>query len=280
MNTSVKITVLVDTESFDENLAKEHGFSAWIETEGRHILFDTGQTGGMLVNAERLNIDLKKADTLVLSHGHFDHTGQIPQFLELNHHARIYCCADLDRTRYSCKIGTAPRSIGMPDASKKALSSISASRIHELGTPRYLTPRVGMTGPVPRESLLEDTGGPFFLDDHRGVDDLIEDDQSMWFETDKGLLILLGCCHAGLVNTVEYIKQISGIDKVHGIIGGMHLVNANEERLQYTFDHLKRWKTDKLVPCHCTGQIPVAKMIEAIGSDIVTWGCSGYTVEA
>ena len=174
MNTSVKITVLVDTESFDENLAKEHGFSAWIETEGRHILFDTGQTGGMLVNAERLNIDLKKADTLVLSHGHFDHTGQIPQFLELNDHARIYCCADLDRTRYSCKIGTAPRSIGMPDASKKALSSISASRIHELGTPRYLTPRVGMTGPVPRESLLEDTGGPFFLDDHRGVDDLIE----------------------------------------------------------------------------------------------------------
>lgn len=280
MNTSVKITVLVDTESFDENLAKEHGFSAWIETEGRHILFDTGQTGGMLVNAERLNIDLKKADTLVLSHGHFDHTGQIPQFLELNEHAQIYCCTDLDRTRYSCKIGTAPRSIGMPDASKQALSSISASRIHELGTPRYLTPGVGMTGPVPRESILEDTGGPFFLDDHRGLDDLIEDDQSMWFETDKGLLILLGCCHAGLVNTVEYIKQISGIDKVHGIIGGMHLVNANEERLQYTFDHLKRWKTDKLVPCHCTGQIPVAKMIEAIGSDIVTWGCSGYTVEA
>ena len=75
MNTSVKITVLVDTESFDENLAKEHGFSAWIETEGRHILFDTGQTGGMLENAKRLGIDLKKADTLVLSHGHFDHTG-------------------------------------------------------------------------------------------------------------------------------------------------------------------------------------------------------------
>lgn len=92
MNTSVKITVLVDTESFDENLAKEHGFSAWIETEGRHILFDTGQTGGMLENAKRLGIDLKKADTLVLSHGHFDHTGQIPQFLELNDKAEIYCC--------------------------------------------------------------------------------------------------------------------------------------------------------------------------------------------
>ena len=280
MNTSVKITVLVDTESFDENLAKEHGFSAWIETENRHILFDTGQIGGMLANARRLNIDLDKADTLVLSHGHFDHTGQIPQFLELNHHANIYCCCNADITRYSCKIGTAPRSIGMPEASREALSSISAGRIHELDTPRYLTPQIGMTGPVPRNSILEDTGGPFFLDDHRGTDDLIEDDQSMWFETEKGLLILLGCCHAGLVNTVEYIRQISGIDKIHGIIGGMHLVNAGEERLQYTFSHLKSWKPDLLVPCHCTGQVPVAKMIEAIGSDIVKWGCSGYTVEA
>ncbi len=280
MNTSVKITVLVDTESFDENLAKEHGFSAWIETEGRHILFDTGQTGGMLENAKRLGIDLKKADTLVLSHGHFDHTGQIPQFLELNDKAVIYCCYDLGITRYSCKIGTDPRSIGMPEASREALSTISQSRIHEIGTPRYLTNRVGMTGPVPRDSMFEDTGGPFFLDDHRGERDLIEDDQSMWFETDKGLLILLGCCHAGLVNTVEYIRAISGIDRIHGIIGGMHLVNADEKRLQYTFDNMKSWKPDILVPCHCTGQVPVARMIEAIGSDIVTWGCSGYTVEA
>lgn len=280
MSTSVKITVLVDTESFDENLTKEHGFSAWIEADNRHILFDTGQIGGMLTNAQRLNIDLKQADTLVLSHGHFDHTGQIPAFLALNDTADIYSCANLDITRYSCKIGTDPRSIGMPEAARQALSAIPSSRIHELGTPRYLAPGIGMTGPVPRHSSFEDTGGPFFLDDHRGVDDLIEDDQSMWFETEKGLLILLGCCHAGLVNTVEYIRQISGIDKVHGIIGGMHLVNADEKRLQYTFDNLKHWKPDVLVPCHCTGQVPVAKMIEAIGSDIVTWGCSGYTLTA
>ena len=280
MSTSVKITVLVDTESFDENLAKEHGFSAWIDAGDRHILFDTGQIGGMLSNAQRLGIDLKQADTLVLSHGHFDHTGQIPQFLEQNDKAQIYCCYNLDITRYSCKIGTAPRSIGMPEASRQALASISPSRIHEVNTPRYLTPHIGITGPVPRTSRFEDTGGPFFLDDHRGVDYLIEDDQSMWFETDKGLLILLGCCHAGLVNTVEYIKQISGIDKVHGIIGGMHLVNADETRLQYTFDNMKRWKPDILIPCHCTGATPVARMIEAIGSDIVKWGCSGFTVEA
>ena len=279
MSTSVKITVLVDTESFDDNLAKEHGFSAWIEADGHHILFDTGQIGGMLSNAPRLGVDLKQADTLVLSHGHFDHTGQIPSFLAQNDQADIYCCYNLDITRYSCKVGTAPRSIGMPEASRAALAALPSKRLHELDTPHYLTPCIGMTGPVPRRSCFEDTGGPFFLDDHRGVDDLIEDDQSMWFETGKGLLILLGCCHAGLVNTVEYIQQISGIDKIHGIIGGMHLVNADEKRLQYTFDHLRNWKPDILVPCHCTGEVPVAKMMDAIGRDIVKWGCSGYTIE-
>ncbi len=279
MGKTVKITVLVDTESFNENLAKEHGFSAWVESEGRHILFDTGQIGGMLENAQKLGIDLAKADTLVLSHGHFDHTGQLPQFLAINDKAEIHCCENSDITRYSCKIGTAPRSIGMPEASRAALASISPSRIHTMNTHRYLAPKIGMTGPVPRLSPVEDTGGPFFLDDHRGVDDLIEDDQSMWFETDKGLLILLGCCHAGLVNTVEYIKRISGIDKLYGIIGGMHLVNADEQRLQYTFENMKRWKPEVLVPCHCTGATPVARMIDAIGSDIVTWGSSGYTIE-
>ncbi len=279
MNTSVKVTVLVDNEAPDE-LAKEHGFSAWIETADLRILFDTGQLGALLTNAERLRVPLDRADALVLSHGHYDHTGMLPAFLKINDHARIYYCENLDISRYSCKPGTAPRSIGMPDASKAALASVSTGRIQELGTPRYLTPKVGMTGPVPRFSLLEDTGGPFYLDDAGVKDDLIEDDQSMWFETDKGLLILLGCCHAGLVNTVEYIKAISGIDRIHGILGGMHLVNADDTRLAYTFAHLNAWKPDFLLPCHCTGQSAVEKMLDAIGNDIVIPGHAGLVIEA
>ncbi len=279
MDKTVKITVLVDNEAPD-NLAKEHGFSAWVETKEYKILFDTGQLGALLTNADALGIDLSTTDKLIFSHGHYDHTGQLPAFLEKNSKAHIYCCPQLQIGRYSCKIGTAPRFIGMPEASIQALSSISTSRIHETACPRYLTTKVGMTGPVPRDVVLEDTGGPFFLDDHRGVDDLIEDDQSMWFETDKGLLILLGCCHAGLVNTVEYIRRISGIQKIHGIIGGMHLVNADENRLNYTLDHLKGWQPDFLAPCHCTGQSATACMLEKIGSSIVTPGHAGFVIEA
>lgn len=276
---SVKITVLVDTESFSENLAKEHGFSAWVESENRCILFDTGQIGGMLENAPKLGVDISKADTLVISHGHFDHTGQIPAFLDINKQAIIYGCQNMEIKRFSCKIGTEPRSIGMPDASRDALANLPKNRIHYINAPHYIGKKMGITGPVPRVSALEDTGGPFFLDDHRENDDLIEDDQSMWFETPKGLLILLGCCHAGLVNTVEYIKSISGINKIYGIIGGMHLVNADEKRLAYTFDHMKQWKPEVLIPCHCTGAIPAEKMIASLGEAIVKRGSSGYVVE-
>ncbi len=279
MGKTVKITVLVDNEA-PENLAKEHGFSAWIETNEYRILFDTGQLGALLTNADTLGIDLNSADKLVFSHGHYDHTGQLPAFLEKNHTAHLYCCPQLRISRYSCKIGTTPRFIGMPEASIQALSSIPTHRIHEISCPHYLTLKTGITGPVPRHTLLEDTGGPFYLDDQRHIHDLIEDDQSMWFETEQGLLILLGCCHAGLVNTVEYIRKISGISKIHAIIGGMHLVNANEERLAYTIDHLKNWHPDLLIPCHCTGQPATNYMLDTIGNTIVKPGHAGFVIEA
>ncbi len=280
MGKTVKITVLVDNEA-PEGFAKEHGFSAWIETaDGQRILFDTGQLGALLTNAEKLGIDLATADALVFSHGHYDHTGQLPAFLEQNKTAHIYSCPQLEIERYSCKIGTAPRFIGMPEASIKALESISQDRIHITSSPLYLTPGIAMTGPVPRSEAIEDTGGPFFLDDHRDTDDLITDDQSMWFETEKGLLILLGCCHAGLVNTVEYIKAMSGKDKIYGIIGGMHLVNADQNRLDFTLANMKRWNPDVLVPCHCTGQAATEFLLKTIGDATVKPGHAGFVIEA
>src|SRR5660398_206920 len=101
----VKITVLVDY-SAKAGLETEHGFAAWIEVGDKRILFDTGQTGVMQINAEKLGIDLKQAAMLVLSHGHFDHTGTIPQFLTENTTAHVYFAHGVHLDRYSCKPGT------------------------------------------------------------------------------------------------------------------------------------------------------------------------------
>lgn len=274
----LNITLLVDNNAPDE-LEKEHGFSVWIKAGDRHILFDTGQLGALQTNAKRLGINLAQADTLVLSHGHYDHTGTLPEVLAVNDHAPIYLASNWAVDRWSCKPGTDPRAIGIPQRSREALAALPASRIHELKAPVYLMPGIGITGPVPRLSPVEDTGGPFYLDSTAKKDDLIEDDQSMWFETDKGLVILLGCCHAGLVNTVGYIRQVSGKNTIRGIIGGMHLVNADDNRLRYTFDTLKTWEPEFLVPCHCTGETPTACMIEAIGEKIVRPGQAGMVIQ-
>lgn len=275
---SVKITVLVDYEA-TEGLETEHGFAAWVEAGDSRILFDTGQLGAMQANAAKLGIELKQAEALVLSHGHFDHTGTLPIFLAENTAAYVYFAHGLHIDRYSCKPDTPVRSIGMSDASREALAQVSAERLHELTSPYYLAPGIGITGPVPRASSFEDVGGPFFLDPESHNDDLIEDDQSMWIETDKGLVILLGCCHAGLVNTIDYIRKFSGIQKVRGVIGGMHLVNADQQRLSQTFKAMIDWEPEFLVPCHCTGANAVQQMQTALGSHIVHMGYAGMVVE-
>jgi 7,8-dihydropterin-6-yl-methyl-4-(beta-D-ribofuranosyl)aminobenzene 5'-phosphate synthase len=274
---TVKITVLVDYAS-KEGLDTEHGFAAWVEAGSHRFLFDTGQAGVMQANAAKLGIDLKQAEALVLSHGHFDHTGTLPEFLAENDKAHVYFAHGLHIDRYSCKPGTPVRSIGIPEASRQALATLPSERLHDLKEPHYIAPGIGLTGPVPRVSTFEDVGGPFFVDPDSHQDDLIEDDQSMWFETDDGLVVLLGCCHAGLVNTIDYIRKISGIQKVHGVIGGMHLVNADQDRLEKTFRVMGEWTPEILVPCHCTGANAAEQMQHAFGEKIVSIGYAGMEI--
>lgn len=274
---SVKITLLVDNEAA-EGLEKEHGFAAWVEFGKRRILFDTGHMGALQTNAARLGINLNEAEAIVISHGHRDHTGTLDRVLDVNHHADIYFANQIDQDRWWYKPDA--DEYGMPEPSRQAFKALPSSRVHALKSHYYIAPGVGMTGPVPRLNDFEDTGGTFHLDDQRGSVDKIEDDQSMWFETDEGLVILLGCCHSGLSNTIDYIRRISGMQKVRGVLGGMHLLQANAQRLSKTFDVMSSWKANFLIPCHCTGMDSAKKMEAAIGSQTVKHGHAGMVVEA
>ena len=110
-----------------------------------------------------------------------------------------------------------------------------------------------MTGPVPRLTDFEDTGGPFFLDEACTRPDPLEDDQSVFLDTTEGTVVLLGCAHSGIINTLRYIRQLTDNHPIQAVIGGMHLVGASSHRIERTIEELKRIGVERLAPAHCTG---------------------------
>ena len=275
----IRICLIVDNSS-PEGLIAEHGFAAWIEVGEKNFLFDTGQGSALEVNAKKLGIDLSQADALVLSHGHYDHTGAIPVFLDMNSRAPVVYGKGAIVRRFSCHADQPPKSVGMTDEVLAALDGLASGRRIELDAPYYLAPGVGITGPIARLIPFEDTGGPFFLDQEMKQTDPIEDDLSMWFETTCGLVVLTGCCHSGLINTINHIREISGVKRVNGIIGGLHLLNASDDRIDKTMEFIADCAPDILIPCHCTGANVADQMQKEFGNKAVRLGAAGQGIEA
>jgi 7,8-dihydropterin-6-yl-methyl-4-(beta-D-ribofuranosyl)aminobenzene 5'-phosphate synthase len=263
----VKATIVVDNHVQD-GLVAEHGFALWIETQGKHILFDTGQGNALLSNCQALGIDLSKTEALVLSHGHYDHTGGVAQVLQLAPKAHVFAHPFICKERYSVH-SDAAHSVSMPAASREALENLSREQLHWVTQPVDLFPGIGLTGPVPRTTEYEDGSGVFYLDPNGVQPDLLEDDLSLWISSTKGILLFVGCSHAGIMNIISLVLRMTGQDHVHAILGGLHLLNAGEQRLQRTLAQLAA-ASDYLYPCHCTGDAVVQKMQQAFPYQIRT----------
>ncbi|MBZ4659253.1 MAG: fold metallo-hydrolase, partial [Desulfacinum sp.] len=276
---SWKVTVLCENTVPVPGLIGEHGFAAYVETPAATLLFDTGQGFGLVPNSLRLKKDLSKVAQLVLSHGHFDHTGGLLAFLGVHGPCEVVAHPDvlLERFRWM-PVGPdqKPVSIGMPW--KESYLTTRGARFRWVDSFQEIAPNVFVSGEVPRKTDFE-TGDPkFVLREGDGwAPDPFRDDYSLVLKTPKGLVVILGCAHAGLINILDHVTGQSGEDRVYAVLGGTHLGFSPSEQLDKTLEELKRYQVQVLAVSHCTGQAPIARLSAEFGANFA-FAPVGYTL--
>ena len=245
----------------------EWGFAALVEVDGRRFLFDTGaQPETVLINARALGVDLSDVTDVVLSHNHVDHTGGL---LTLRRAVAGKNPAALTRVHVGRGIfWSRPSPQGEGNGVLNARPELEAAGIRfvEHEGPVELAPGVWLTGPVPRVHPERNWSGAGRVQAPDGlVEDTIPEDQSLVFDTDRGLVVLTGCGHAGVVNTVDYARKTVRTAPLHALVGGLHLFPLDDERLDWTADRLKEDGLENLMGAHCTGLEAVYRIRARLG---------------
>ena len=243
----------------------EHGFSCLVETPEGNYLFDTGQGAGIVQNALALGKDLRSIAAVMISHGHYDHTGGLPAVLQLRGEIPVHGHPDIFANRIWAMHGQ-KRFIGIPFR-RSYLESLGAQ--FKLNT-EYIEvgPGVFLTGEIPRRSALEkgDAQMTAILPDGGTVHpDPLKDDLSLVVDSAKGLILILGCAHAGLINIIEHVLARTGRDRIHAIIGGTHLGFASDEQFEETVRLLERLNIERIGVSHCTGLPRAAALSVRLG---------------
>jgi 7,8-dihydropterin-6-yl-methyl-4-(beta-D-ribofuranosyl)aminobenzene 5'-phosphate synthase len=248
----IRITTLSDNIA-GEGFHAEWGLSLLIEADGKRILFDAGASDVAVRNARLLNIDLKRLDAIVLSHGHADHTGGLLDVLRDAGPTTIIAHPDIFKPRYVLRPGEETRrSIGLP-YSKIELEKYGASFILDRES-FGIASGILTSGTIPLRTSYENIEENLLVkNDEVFEQDKIFDDISLIINTQEGLIVVLGCAHRGVINTLLHARILTGIRRVAMVIGGMHLIQASEERIESTINGLKEIGVQRIIISHCTG---------------------------
>jgi len=261
----IRITTLSENTAGIYGFLGEWGLSILVESDEAKILFDTGQSVSTTHNAKLLGVDLSLVDRIVLSHGHFDHTGGLKYVLsQIDREIEVIAHPDIWQAKYNARQGEEPRYIGIP-SSRRELESMGA-KFRLTSEPVAISDSIMTSGEVPMVTDYEDIE-PFLVVKENGNfrPDTFRDDQALIIKTPAGLVVILGCAHRGIINTLYHAQKISGVEKVDTVIGGCHLMNASEERIWQTLAALKELGVGRLGVCHCTGMAASAVMAQEFG---------------
>lgn len=266
----MKLTVLVDNNTLiDRYFLAEPGVSFYIEDDGINVLFDTGYSDIFLTNGEKMGLNFFNLDYLVLSHSHVDHTwGLEPLIKRLSEEiteGRSFKKADLiaHPDVFNSRSFTGIEEIGMNVDKGKLLRYFSDGLSKK---PVWLTKRLVFLGEIPRNNQFESLEpiGKVIVNGDK-VDDFNIDDSALCYKSDKGLVIITGCSHAGICNIISYAKEVCQDDRIEDVIGGFHLQEPSKVQMDGTTDYFKKLNVKKIHACHCTdltSKIKLAQVVE------------------
>lgn len=256
----------------------EHGLSFLVESEGRRILWDTGASGNVLLhNLAVAKIAPSSISAIAISHGHYDHTGGLESLLAQGSGLPLYAHPNVGCERYSRR-GDTLTSIGLPIPPQWLQQRVT---LHLSRAPQEIAPGIWTTGQITERPEAEGRAAGHLIrqgDIRQGgslVPDPYEDDMALVLEGRDGLVLVCGCCHAGLLNTLYHVKATFGA-RPQTIIGGTHLVSADAQGVQHVVAQLQRMGEVSLYPNHCTGQSAYVALAMALGSRVAP--CPAGTV--
>ncbi len=234
----------------------EWGFSALVVADGHRILFDTGaHADTVLRNAQALHVDLSNVPDVILSHHHTDHTAGLMTLRQeySKSNPQALARAHVGRGIFYSRVrgGTEMNVV----AGLKYEYVSGGGTFIEYSEPREMFPGVWLTGPVPRIYPERNWSGKgeLRMPDGKTAEDNLPEDQSLIIDTEKGLVVISGCGHAGVINTLDYARTKIRQAPIHAAIGGFHLYEASDKTLAWTADKLKEFGVQNLLGAHCTG---------------------------
>lgn len=255
----LRITTLSENTAGFPGMLAEWGLSILVETDDLKVLLDTGASISVPHNAPIFGLDLSAIDKIVLSHGHYDHTGGLKEVLkQVGKQIEVIAHPDIWAQKYVRGQGF-ERYIGVPFP-KEDLEAFGASFTMSK-EPVWITDDIVTTGEIPMTEEFEELDHNLYVKENGSWrnDDLL-DDRALIIKTDEGLVIILGCAHRGAINTVRHAQEITGVTSIHTVIGGTHLLHASEERVLRTGIALQELGVQRVGVSHCTG-LPSAMLL-------------------